>query len=53
MEYCTEMKMSKLQLYMWQHEAYKYYAEQKNPGTKKYALFDLIYLKTKNRKSNL
>ena len=22
------MKMSKLQLYMWQHEAYKYYAEQ-------------------------
>ena len=40
--------------YMQQNnEAYKYYAEQKNPGTKKYALFDLIYLKTKNRKSNL
>ena len=35
MEYCTEMKMSKLQLYMWQHEAYKYYAEQ-TMNTKEY-----------------
>ena len=34
MEYYTEMKMSKLQLYMWQHEAYKY-AEQ-TMNTKEY-----------------
>ncbi len=35
------------------NESYKYYAEQKNPDTKEYTLFDLMYLKTKNRKSNL
>lgn len=32
------------------NESYKYYAEQKNPDTKEYTLFDLMYLKTKNRK---
>lgn len=49
----TQKRKTKYQYMQQYNESYKYYAEQENPDTKEYTLFDLIYLKTKNRKSNL
>ena len=49
----NQKRKTKYQYMQQNNESYKYYAEQKNPDTKEYTLFDLMYLKTKNRKSNL